>query len=78
MLPTAIEELKLAEKVEPKNPSVHRFLATAYGRVGQEPVAKVELAEEAILDGRPRAGRRPRRPSGRTPRARGPDGTAAG
>lgn len=58
VLGTAVDELKLAQKVEPRNPSVHRFLAIAYGRQGQEAVAKVELAEEAILDGRPRAGRR--------------------
>jgi predicted Zn-dependent protease len=57
-LPTAIDELKVALKAEPKSPAVHRFLATAYGREGQEAVAKVELAEEAVLDGRPRAGRR--------------------
>ncbi len=57
-LPTAIEELKLANRIEPRNPSVHRFLATAYGRQGKVAVANVELAEEAILDGRPRAARR--------------------
>ncbi len=57
-LPTAIEELKLAAKIEPRNSSVHRFLATAYGRQGQEAVAKVELAEEAVLEDHPKAGRR--------------------
>jgi predicted Zn-dependent protease len=57
-LPVAISELKIADKAEPRNPSVHRFLATAYGRQGKEAVAKVELAEEAVLSDRPKAGRR--------------------
>jgi predicted Zn-dependent protease len=55
---TAIAELKIADKAEPRSPEVHRFLAVAYGRQGHEAVAKVELAEEAILEGRTRAGRR--------------------
>jgi predicted Zn-dependent protease len=58
VLSTAVAELKIANKVEPRNPEVHRFLAIAYGRQGQEPVAKVELAEEAILEGRNKDGRR--------------------
>ncbi len=57
-LPTAIAELKIANQAEPRDPQVHRFLAIAYGRQGQEAVAKVELAEEAILEGRSRDGRR--------------------
>ncbi len=57
-LPTAIDELKLADRIEPRNPSVHRFLATAYGRTGRVAVANVELAEEAVLEGRPQAARR--------------------
>ncbi len=58
MIDTAIGELKIAAKVEPRNPETHRFLAVAYGRQGHEAVAKVELAEQAILEGRGRAGRR--------------------
>ncbi len=57
-LKTAIAELKLANKAEPRSPAVHRFLAVAYGRQGQEAVAKVELAEQAILEGRGKDGRR--------------------
>jgi len=57
LLPTAVEELKIAAKAEQRNPSVHRFLAIAYGRQGNEPVAKVELAEQAILEGRIKQGR---------------------
>ncbi len=57
-LVTAAEELKVALKADPRSPEVHRFLAIAYGRQGKEAVAKVELAEEAILEGRIKAGRR--------------------
>jgi predicted Zn-dependent protease len=58
VLPTAVDELKVALKVEPRNPDAHRFLAIAYGRQGKEPYAKEELAEEALLDGRPKDARR--------------------
>lgn len=57
LIATAIDELKTAEHAEPRNPDMHRFLAIAYGRQGNEPVAKVELAEQAILEGRVREGR---------------------
>jgi len=57
-LPAAVDELKIALKAEPRSPDVHRFLAIAYGRQGHEAVAKVELAEEAILEGHAGAGRR--------------------
>ncbi len=58
VLPTAIDELKIAVRAEPRNPDTHRFLAIAYGRQGREPLAKVELAEEAILEGRGKDARR--------------------
>jgi predicted Zn-dependent protease len=57
-LQLAIDELKIAEKIETHNPELHRFFATAYGRQGHEALAKLELAEEAILDDRPRTARR--------------------
>jgi predicted Zn-dependent protease len=57
-LQTAAAELDIANKVDPRNPDVHRFLAIAYGRQGHEALAKVELAEEAILEGRVKDGRR--------------------
>jgi predicted Zn-dependent protease len=57
LLPTAIDELKTAVHAEPRSPDTHRFLAIAYGRQGNEAVAKVELAEQAILEGRVKEGR---------------------
>jgi len=45
----AIDHLKRAEKKESRSGRIHRLLATAYGRLGQEPMAKLELAEEAVL-----------------------------
>jgi predicted Zn-dependent protease len=56
-LPTAIAELDTAVKVEPRSPDTHRFLAIAYGREGNEAMSKLELAEQAILEGRVRVGR---------------------
>jgi predicted Zn-dependent protease len=55
---TAIDELKIANKADSHNPQVHRFFAVAYGRQGHEALAKLELAEEAVLDGRPKTARR--------------------
>lgn len=57
-LQIAIDELKLAEKIETRNPSLHRFFAVAYGRQGHEALAKLELAEEAVLDDKPKTARR--------------------
>lgn len=51
-LSAAIENLKLALKDEPKSPRVHRLMATAYGKMGDEPRAKLHLAEEALLQGK--------------------------
>jgi predicted Zn-dependent protease len=57
-LATAIDELKIAEKVDSHSADTHRFFAIAYGRQGHEALAKVELAEEAILEGKPKTARR--------------------
>ena len=48
-LDKAIINLKRAMKEEPRSTRIHRLLATAYGRKGDEPVAKLHLAEEALL-----------------------------
>lgn len=45
----AITELERAIKEEPRASRAYRFLATAYGRLGQDAVAKLYLAEEAVL-----------------------------
>jgi predicted Zn-dependent protease len=51
-LQKAIDNLKIAQKSEPRTPRVHRLLATAYGRSGDETRAKLHLAEEALLQGK--------------------------
>ena len=45
----AIEHLERALKDEPRSSRAHRLLATAYGRLGDKDMAKVHLAEEAVL-----------------------------
>jgi predicted Zn-dependent protease len=51
-LQEAIKNLTLAQKQEPRSTRVHRLMATAYGRMGDEPRAKLHLAEEALLQGK--------------------------
>ncbi len=51
-LQSAITHLKRAQQDEPRSTQVKRLLATAYGRMGLEPQARVYLAEEAMLQGR--------------------------
>lgn len=50
----AIRELERAVKGEPRTPKAQRLLATAYGRTGDEPRAKLHLAEEAALLNHPK------------------------
>ena len=45
----AIDTLNLAKRTESRTPLLFRLLATAYGRNGQEGMAKLALAEEALL-----------------------------
>lgn len=45
----AIGNLKVAAQEEPRSTRVHRLLATAYGRLGNDPAARLHLAEEALL-----------------------------
>lgn len=47
----ALTQLDRALKDEPRSVRLHRLLATAYGRLGQDGPAKVHLAEEAMLKG---------------------------
>ncbi|MEM6812267.1 MAG: M48 family metalloprotease [Pseudomonadota bacterium] len=48
----AIENLKKAVIQEPRSTRVHRLLATAYGRTDQNSLARLHLAEEALLQRR--------------------------
>jgi predicted Zn-dependent protease len=58
LLDAAIKDLKAAAVKEGKVPLLHRLLATAYGRKGDEVAARLELAEEAALEGRVAEARR--------------------
>lgn len=51
-LHTAIKHLERATVDEPRASNVQRFLATAYGRLGDEDMAKAYLAQEAVLQRR--------------------------
>lgn len=48
-LDEAVQHLGIATRQERKTPLLHRLLAIAYGKQGQEGLARVHLAEEAIL-----------------------------
>jgi predicted Zn-dependent protease len=50
-LQQAVDQLKRAIRSEPRSITAQHLLATAYGRMGQEPVAKLHLAEEGMLKG---------------------------
>ncbi len=45
----AIQHLEFAQQQEPRSTRIHRLLATAYGRKGDDLMAKINLAEEAAL-----------------------------
>jgi len=49
VLAKAVQHLTRALQKDPRSSRVHRLLATAYGRMGQESEAKLHLAEEALL-----------------------------
>ena len=49
-----ISSLKQASRIEPRSTRVHRLLATAYGRTDQNALARLHLAEEALLQRRNR------------------------
>ncbi len=48
----AVTELERALQDEPRLSRIYRLLATAYGRLGEENMAKINLAEEAVLQRR--------------------------
>jgi len=48
-LEKAVAALRHAAREEPRVPRTHRLLATAHGRMGQESLAQLHLAEEALL-----------------------------
>lgn len=48
----AIQNLLFALDKEPRNPQLHRLLATAYGQSGKQQEAQLHLAEEAVLKGK--------------------------
>lgn len=50
-LKEAVPHLQRALKAEANSTRSHRLLATAYGRMGQENLARLHLAEEAALQG---------------------------
>lgn len=48
-LQSAVVNLERAVRDEPRSTRVHRLLATAYGRMGNDAMARLHLAEEAVL-----------------------------
>lgn len=54
----AITQLERAARYENNNIRLNRLMATAYGRLGEENVARVYMAEEAYLRGRREEARR--------------------
>ena len=52
LLKPALENLNAVVRYEPKNAHAFRLLATAYGRAGDEPMATLSLAEEALARGK--------------------------
>lgn len=51
-LEQAISQLDIARRKEKKSTRIYRLLATAYGRLGDETSARLNLAEEAVLQRR--------------------------
>lgn len=48
-LQKALDHLNTALKAEPRSARIHRLMATALGRLGNDPAARLHLAEEAWL-----------------------------
>lgn len=51
-LEAAIGQLERAQREEPRSTRIYRLLATAYGKIGDDSLAKLYLAEEALLQRR--------------------------
>ncbi len=49
LLKKAISNLEIALREEPRSARIHRLLATAYGRLGEDGQVRLHLAEEALL-----------------------------
>jgi len=45
----AVRQFETALQTETRDPSIHRFLATAYGRQGNDGASHLHLAEEALM-----------------------------
>ena len=54
LLPSAISHLEKSNALDNSNPSTWRLLATAYGKTGNNGMATLSLAEEAILEDDPK------------------------
>lgn len=54
----AIRELQRAQRIEPQSVLIQRLLATAYGRMGNEGMSRLHLAEQAALRGQREQARR--------------------
>lgn len=72
-LETAITQLERAKQDEPRSAGIHRLLATAYGKTGDESMARLHLAEEALLQRRyPQAKMNAEAAAAQLPRSSGP------
>lgn len=49
-LQKALDHLDIALKSEPRSARIHRLMATALGRLGNDPAARLHLAEEAFME----------------------------
>jgi predicted Zn-dependent protease len=50
----AVKQLELSLDTEPRQPGTHRKLGIAYGKMGQEGVSRLHLAEEYLLLNKPK------------------------
>jgi predicted Zn-dependent protease len=50
-LKEAVNQFQRALRSEPDSAATHRFLAIAYGKLGQEGLSRLQLAEEALILG---------------------------
>ena len=51
-LDEAVRQLQRALQLEPRQSSTHQFLAMAYGRLGNEGLSRLHLAERSLLQGK--------------------------
>ncbi len=48
----AIRQFEASLQTEKKEPAIHRYLAIAYGKQGNQPEAQLHLAEESLMQGK--------------------------